>query len=120
MYTHFSEIGIQLSHISFLLRIVYDSTIELDPPTISVTPYGAQMIWETPQKRKKIVVHLKDKKKVRRRKRWSQIMYLYYLLSHKIKLEINNNMQRFKTRTLEHPFSEIFSEEVKHKVIKML
>lgn len=120
MYTHFSELGLQLSHISILSRIVYNSTKKLEPPTISITPYGAQMIWETPLKKKKIVVHMKDKTKVRRRKRWSQIMYLYYLLTYKIKLRTNSNMRELKNCSLDQPFPSIFSKEVKQKVIKLL
>lgn len=120
MYTHFFELALQLSHISFLSRIVYNSTKELEPPTISITPYGAQMIWETPLKKKKIVVHMKDKTKVRRRKRWSQIMYLYYLLTYKIKLETNQMIQQLKNCSLDEPFPKIFSKKVKQKVIKLL
>lgn len=32
----------------------------------------------------KIFCHMKDKNKIRHRKRWSQIMYMYYLLGFKI------------------------------------
>lgn len=77
------------------------------------------MIWETPLKKKKIVVHMKDKTKVRRRKRWSQIMYLYYLLTYKIKLKTKNTMQQMKNCSFDQPFPAIFSQEVKQKVIKL-
>ncbi|KAL3886859.1 hypothetical protein ACJMK2_026821 [Sinanodonta woodiana] len=48
-------------------------------PTKTSTPHGGRMSWCMPGG-SKLVVHLKDKHKVRGRKRWSQIMYLYYLL----------------------------------------
>ncbi len=31
----------------------------------------------------KMIVHLKDKMKIRHKKRWSQCMYMYYLLGHR-------------------------------------
>lgn len=42
----------------------------------------------------KIVAHLKDKNKIRHRKRWSQIMYMYYLLGYKLvgRLDFTNTM----------------------------
>ena len=30
----------------------------------------------------RIVCHLKDKEKIRHKKRWSQCMYMYYFLGH--------------------------------------
>ncbi|XP_062614043.1 chitin synthase chs-1-like [Saccostrea cucullata] len=47
------------------------------------TPYGARFEWELLTSQK-LVVHLKDKTKIRHRKRWSQVMYLYYLLTFKM------------------------------------
>ena len=51
------------------------------PPTKIPTPYGGKLIWTLPGKTR-IVCHLKDKKKIRHKKRWSQIMYMYYLLGY--------------------------------------
>ncbi|KAJ8965786.1 hypothetical protein NQ317_015735 [Molorchus minor] len=31
-----------------------------------------------------MIAHLKDKAKIRAKKRWSQVMYMYYLLGHRI------------------------------------
>merc|ERR1719186_322911 len=47
------------------------------------TPYGGRLVWTLPGKTK-IVCHLKDKIKIRHKKRWSQIMYMYYLLGYKL------------------------------------
>ncbi|XP_053405852.1 chitin synthase-like isoform X2 [Mercenaria mercenaria] len=48
-------------------------------PLKSNLPYGGRLTWTLPGKTK-MVVHLKNKLKIRHRKRWSQVMYLYYLL----------------------------------------
>lgn len=47
------------------------------------TPYGGRLEWELPGANI-LVVHLKDKSKIRHRKRWSQVMYMYYLLGWKL------------------------------------
>ncbi|XP_043995175.1 chitin synthase chs-2-like [Gambusia affinis] len=47
------------------------------------TPYGARLVVEMPHGNN-IVVHFKDKQKIRNKKRWSQVMYLYYLLGWKL------------------------------------
>ena len=52
---------------------------DIHPPTISVTPYGGRLVWILPGKTK-MTVHLKDKIKIRNKKRWSQVMYIFYLL----------------------------------------
>ncbi|XP_062600263.1 chitin synthase chs-2-like [Saccostrea cucullata] len=56
---------------------------ELDEVKRYETPYGARFEWELLTSQK-LVVHLKDKTKIRHRKRWSQVMYLYYLLTFKM------------------------------------
>ncbi|XP_065139450.1 chitin synthase chs-2-like [Paramisgurnus dabryanus] len=43
------------------------------------TPYGGRLEYTLP-KGNLMMVHLKDKTKIRHKKRWSQIMYLYYIL----------------------------------------
>ncbi|XP_036440672.1 chitin synthase chs-1-like, partial [Colossoma macropomum] len=43
------------------------------------TPYGGRLEYTLP-KGNTMMVHLKDKQLIRHKKRWSQIMYLYYLL----------------------------------------
>ena len=52
-------------------------------PTRYATPYGGRLIWQLPGNTK-IICHLKDKNKIRHKKRWSQIMYMYYFLGHKL------------------------------------
>lgn len=48
-----------------------------------MTPYGGRLIWTLPG-RTKMIAHLKDKNKIRHKKRWSQVMYMYYLLGYRI------------------------------------
>lgn len=43
------------------------------PPTKYPTPYGGRLMWTLPG-RTQLVIHLKDKNKIRHRKRWSQVM----------------------------------------------
>eukprot|EP00121_Abeoforma_whisleri_P009127 Awhi_evm2s8385 len=57
-----------------------------------VTPYGYQLMITLPHGMK-IYVHLKDKAKIRNKKRWSQIMYMFYILRFRVitmGLDINN------------------------------
>ena len=53
------------------------------------TPYGGRLIWTLPGGTK-IICHLKDKNKIRHKKRWSQCMYMYYFLGYQ--LEANDNL----------------------------
>jgi len=48
-------------------------------PSRIPTPYGGRLVWVLPGQTK-IVCHLKDKNKIRHKKRWSQCMYIYYFL----------------------------------------
>ena len=62
---------------------VHSKAIKVKPPVRIPTPYGGRLVWTLPGKTK-IVCHLKDKSKIRHKKRWSQIMYMYYLLGYKL------------------------------------
>ena len=46
------------------------------------TPYGGQLVFQLPGG-SNLIIHLKDKTKIRHKKRWSQVMYMYYLLGYK-------------------------------------
>ena len=50
----------------------YPKDDALKPPNKCVTPYGGRLEWELPGKHK-LFVHLKDKDKIRPKKRWSQV-----------------------------------------------
>ncbi|XP_076345619.1 LOW QUALITY PROTEIN: chitin synthase chs-2-like [Tachypleus tridentatus] len=62
---------------------VHQTNIRLKPPKKYPTPYGGRLVWSMPGKNK-LIAHLKDKMKIRHRKRWSQVMYMYYLLGHRL------------------------------------
>nr|XP_022916186.1 uncharacterized protein LOC111426064 [Onthophagus taurus] len=63
--------------------IVHEVHMKVKPPVKYVTPYGGRLVWTLPGKTK-LIAHLKDKKKIRPKKRWSQVMYMYYILGHMI------------------------------------
>ncbi|XP_039765061.1 chitin synthase chs-2-like [Pararge aegeria] len=62
---------------------VHLTNVRLRPPKKYPTPYGGKLIWILPGKNK-MICHLKDKAKIRHRKRWSQVMYMYYFLGHRL------------------------------------
>ena len=66
--------------------------VELTQGKKQKTPYGYCFTW-TLQDCMPFVVHLKDNLKVRNKKRWSQVMYMNYVLKHrsdKDGLDLNN------------------------------
>ncbi|KAL4640881.1 hypothetical protein GN956_G11692 [Arapaima gigas] len=72
----------------YILFSTQDSSIfrkmrQLPSQEIIKTPYGARLRYILPHGNV-LNVHLKDKKLIRNKKRWSQIMYLYYLLGWKL------------------------------------
>ncbi|ESO87527.1 hypothetical protein LOTGIDRAFT_127517 [Lottia gigantea] len=68
------------------LSSVHERQISLGPPKRTPTPYGGRFTWDLPGATS-LVVHLKDKHKIRHKKRWSQVMYMYYLLGFKLLAE---------------------------------
>nr|XP_017102616.2 chitin synthase chs-2 [Drosophila bipectinata] len=62
---------------------VYGVNIRIKPPLKIDTPYGGRLVWTLPG-RTKMVAHLKNKDQIRHKKRWSQVMYMYYLLGYRI------------------------------------
>ncbi|CAG2218266.1 CHS1 [Mytilus edulis] len=69
--------------ISEAMMTDYQETTNLTTLVKRVTPYGGRLEW-TLRGENKLYVHLKDKLKIRHKKRWSQIMYLYYLIGYKL------------------------------------
>lgn len=62
---------------------VHQTHIHIRAPIKYPAPYGGRLVWTLPGKTK-MIAHLKDKSKIRHRKRWSQVMYMYYLLGHRL------------------------------------
>ncbi|EFN88670.1 Chitin synthase 8 [Harpegnathos saltator] len=64
-------------------RNVENMYMRSSPPNKYPTPYGGRLMWTLPGKTQ-LIVHLKDSNKIRQRKRWSQVMYMYYLLGYRL------------------------------------
>ncbi|OQR75922.1 hypothetical protein BIW11_08112, partial [Tropilaelaps mercedesae] len=85
---------------------VYGGKVSLKPPCKILTPYGGRLEWDLPNhgerlsgKRTRLLVHLKDKTLIRARKRWSQVMYMYYLLGYCFhQLNMNDYQKKLRSR----------------------
>ena len=77
---------------------VHQTPIRLRPPRRVPTPYGGRLVYVLPGKTK-MYVHLKDKSKIRHKKRWSQCMYMYYLLGHRL-MELPVTVDRKEVRQI--------------------
>ncbi|KAL6100196.1 uncharacterized protein ACO6RY_01857 [Pungitius sinensis] len=60
---------------------------------IMTTPYGGRLVVTMPHGNT-LTVHYKDKKRIRHKKRWSQVMYLYYLLGWKVSTKYFKRWER--------------------------
>ena len=67
-------------------------TGDVDTCTKADFPYGLRLSWALPSSKGEggnqpmtFVIHLKDNRKVRNKKRWSQIMYMSYILDFLVK-----------------------------------
>ncbi|XP_058825614.1 chitin synthase chs-2-like [Topomyia yanbarensis] len=87
-----SYVKMLINHIEEAALEVYKTKMRIYPPTKIVTPYGGRLIWTLPG-RTKVITHLKDKNKIRHKKRWSQVMYMYYLLGYRI-MQLNTSPER--------------------------
>ncbi|GAB1606839.1 chitin synthase chs-2-like [Argonauta hians] len=65
------------------LSCVHNVGLQMKPPSKYVTPYGGRLEWTLPGGNL-LMVHLKDKQKIRSKKRWSQVMYMYWILGYRI------------------------------------
>ncbi|CAK9292136.1 unnamed protein product [Gordionus sp. m RMFG-2023] len=70
--------------------------MRLAPPRKVIMPYGGKLIWNLPG-RNTLNVHMKDRTMIRNKKRWSQVMYMYYLLGQKLWVQIED-IQRKQVR----------------------
>ncbi|CAO4368072.1 unnamed protein product [Caenorhabditis nigoni] len=68
---------------------VHQTQMRLKPPKKTKTPYGGKLTYIMPGKNK-LFIHLKDNKKIRNKKRWSQVMYLYYLLGYRLMMKVDD------------------------------
>ncbi|KAJ0056136.1 hypothetical protein NL108_003416, partial [Boleophthalmus pectinirostris] len=103
------------SYVSDLVNVVievYRVFTHKEPDDVSIieTPYGGRLMVVLPQGNL-FLAHLKDKSLIRNKKRWSQIMYLYYLLGWKG--YVDKNPQKLKRESMqsldrESEFSNIY------------
>ncbi|KAM7406249.1 hypothetical protein PAMP_000637 [Pampus punctatissimus] len=75
------------SYVNDLIHVVVEvyrvfTNKEPDDVSIIEAPYGGRLMFVMPEGNM-LYIHLKDKELIRNKKRWSQIMYLYYLLGWK-------------------------------------
>ena len=84
---------------------VHCRNIRVKAPKRYPTPYGGRLVWTLPGKTK-IVCHLKDKAKIRHKKRWSQCMYMYYLLGFKL-MELPVSDERKEVRLCMHTYYSV-------------
>ena len=72
---------------------IHETQLVLASPIKTPTPYGGRLTWALPGGNL-LYVHIKDKNKIRNKKRWSQVMYMYYLLGYQL---LGNNDASFYT-----------------------
>ncbi|XP_069137723.1 chitin synthase chs-2-like [Argopecten irradians] len=91
---------------------VHERQMTLAPPVRTPTPYGGRMTWRLPGGTR-LVVHLKDKHKIRHKKRWSQVMYMYYLLGYRILAQPENLIHRDVSGSTNTPDKDSDTHRVK-------
>lgn len=83
--------------------IVHDiEGMKMTPPVKTPTPYGGRLTWKLPGGNL-LVVHLKDKKRVMKRKRWSMVMWMYYLLGYRLLGQCEERLQALYKMVEEDP-----------------
>lgn len=80
---------------------VYRVFTHKEPDDVSIieTPYGGRLVFVLPEGNM-LYAHLKDKALIRNKKRWSQIMYLYYLLGWKGYVAKNPQKIKYKKESM--------------------
>ncbi|CAF0924460.1 unnamed protein product [Rotaria sordida] len=67
---------------------IHQCPMKIPPPFKTPTPYGGRLTWILPGGNF-LIAHIKDKTKIRHKKRWSQVMYMYYLLGYRLFGDLN-------------------------------
>ncbi|CAF0869648.1 unnamed protein product [Didymodactylos carnosus] len=88
--------------------IVHDvEGMRMAPPHKTVTLYGGRLDWRLPGGNL-LVLHLKDKLKVSKKKRWSMVMYMYYLLGFRILGQCEQRLQSLIKLIEENPKKKLY------------
>lgn len=90
--------GSQLTHYPLqLLSLVNDCLgVNLSQCRRRVMPYGESMTWDVGESKMKFTVHLKDNFKVKNKKRWSQVMYMNYVINHRIQISQKEPDEKYR------------------------
>ena len=102
-----------------------DKMYEVKHITKQLTPYGAKLTWTLP-KGTHLIVHLKDKCLIRHKKRWSQIMYIQYILNYCMGKRCQGKESKRRDEFLKNTFilaldgDVDFQPEAVHQVIDTL
>ena len=78
--------GEQINQWAVQLLGLLEEILKIDPAKVTklITPYGIQLKY-TLDGKMPFYIHLKDNNKVKNKKRWSQVMYMNYVLNYRIK-----------------------------------
>ena len=78
-------IGDTLTHFALQLVSLLENTLKVDIKVCQKfkTPYGYRLSWLVDNVMP-FSIHLKDNTKIKNKKRWSQVMYMSYVLKHRI------------------------------------
>ena len=80
--------GTQLTHFALQLVSLLEDTVHADLRRCmkQETPYGYRLSWNIgPDEVMPFSIHMKDNLKVKNKKRWSQVMYMNYVLNYRIR-----------------------------------
>ena len=90
--------GSQLNQWIIQLLGLLSSTVSLEPNEVEKmeTPYGMQLKYarvnnKNAERDIPFHIHLKDNNKVKNKKRWSQVMYMKYVLKHRTDIDSNKS-----------------------------
>ncbi|XP_050401399.1 chitin synthase chs-2 isoform X2 [Patella vulgata] len=98
---------------------IHESEIKLMAPVKIPTPYGGRLVWTLPGGNL-LIAHLKDRLKIRHKKRWSQVMYMYYLLGYRLLGQQDDAMQSNSTLDREEKWRNSATHFVKGNLFKYI
>ncbi|KAK7477687.1 hypothetical protein BaRGS_00031071 [Batillaria attramentaria] len=97
---------------------IHESEITLLPPVKIPTPYGGRLVWTLPGGNL-LIAHFKDRNKIRHKKRWSQVMYMYYLLGYRL-LGQQDDLQSQSTMEREEKWRNASGHFIKGNLFKYI
>ncbi|KAJ0055268.1 hypothetical protein NL108_013580 [Boleophthalmus pectinirostris] len=95
---------------------IFNRTQQVPSQKVIQTPYGGRLVVTMPRGNN-IIIHFKDKKLIRHKKRWSQVMYMYYLLGWKVATKY---YKRLKKGEYEEELKREFEKEKRNTYVLAL